>query len=522
MNEYVAHRFSWVGTIFARTPKCPHDDNKHMDSAHVQPLGDAQRPHHGQVEQPAVQSPQYGHLEPVYASNAFYASVTTPRLPDRPARTQVEQVRKLQTAEHLGDYNIWYGKYMGDSRFERAARASTRVCLETDAGLTRADYTSATAHICLHFARGCCTQGKLCTFRHNAPTEEDESQSDAPHDIFGRNRHGSFRDDMGGTGTWNKECKTIYVGRICSTPSEPEMTETLARHFAEFGPIESVRVLKNKGCGFVTYRLRCTAEFAKEAMAEQALDNDDQINVRWAYDDPNPKAQAVRLRNSAQIMLAAMEAKGHLPSTSTDGFYPDADSLNPQHHDGDPDAEASGSEAKRQRTGAPMTREEHEQQLAEAEAALAAAAAAEAAEAEAAARRTEHEVAVNNANRLDALLSSIDGRGGAGQCIASEGASQRGGGGAAPTEGPAGRGGAASAAVASDPLNDFLRAVEHEGAQSTSQVMAAGSHDDSVELPPGVRQPGGLPPGWQTFTDPSSGHPYFVSPSGQSTWRRPA
>ena len=88
------------------------------------------------------------------------------------------------------------------------------------------------------------------------------------------------------------------------------MTETVVRHFGEFGPMESVRVLKPKGIAFVTYKLRCTAEFAKEAMAEQSLDNDEQINVRWAYDDPNPRAQAIRLRNNAQIMLAAMEKRG--------------------------------------------------------------------------------------------------------------------------------------------------------------------------------------------------------------------
>eukprot|EP00962_Isochrysis_galbana_P054900 scaffold26555_cov73-Isochrysis_galbana.AAC.2 len=38
-------------------------------------------------------------------------------------------------------------------------------------------------------------------------------------------------------------------------------------------------------------------------MEEQALDNDEQINVRWAYDDPNPRAEAMRLRNNAQARL---------------------------------------------------------------------------------------------------------------------------------------------------------------------------------------------------------------------------
>ena len=78
----------------------------------------------------------------------------------------------------------------------------------------------------------------------------------------------SFRDDMGGTGTWNKECKTL-TSRICATPPEPVMLESIVRHFGEFGPLETVRVIKAKGIAFVTYRLRSSAEFAKEAMAEQ-------------------------------------------------------------------------------------------------------------------------------------------------------------------------------------------------------------------------------------------------------------
>ena len=206
-----------------------------------------------------TQRRMYGRVEPVYATPAVLGEQSTPVMPDRPARVQVEQKRALQQSEHLGDYNIWYGRYLGENGRERAPKASTRVCLETDAGLTRADYTSATSYLCLHFARGDCIYGKDCTYRHCAPTEDDESLADSPHDVFGRNRHASWRDDMGGTGTWNKECKTIYVGRLCNLPTEQVMTEIVARHFGEFGPMESVRVLKPKGCAFVTYKLRCTA-----------------------------------------------------------------------------------------------------------------------------------------------------------------------------------------------------------------------------------------------------------------------
>ena len=51
-----------------------------------------------------------------------------------------------------------------------------------------------------------------------------------------------------------------------------------------------------------------------QAMADQSLDNDEQLNVRWAYEDPNPRAQAAKLRNHAVQMLAAMADRGHLAS----------------------------------------------------------------------------------------------------------------------------------------------------------------------------------------------------------------
>jgi hypothetical protein len=148
-----------------------------------------------QTDNDANRRARYAKIRQDRAANAVSGYQVTfeqdsPRVPQRHARTQIEQARKLQQAEHLGEYNIWYNRYQGENSFEKAPRASTRVVLETDAGLTRADYTNPNAHICLHFARGGCTQGKICMFRHCAPTEDDETQTDAPHDCFGRNRHG--------------------------------------------------------------------------------------------------------------------------------------------------------------------------------------------------------------------------------------------------------------------------------------------------------------------------------------------
>lgn len=501
---------------------------------------------------------QYGSYTPVYGTLQFIESQAMPTLPDRPARVQVEQKRALQQAEHLGEYNIWYGRWSGESGYERNPRASTRVCLATDAGLTRADYTNSGAYICLHFARGACIYGKDCCYRHCAPTMEDETQTDSPHDVFGRDRHASFRDDMGGTGTWNKDCKTLYVGRICCTPPEPQIVDTLIRHFGEFGVLESVRVLKQKGCAFITYTLRCSAEFAKTAMEEQSLDHDEQINVRWAYDDPNPRAEAMRLRNNAQLMLAAMEARGHLAPQPE---YPDAASV-PDGWNGGQGHAVEPATKRLRREGQdddahgtaiePISREEHERREAMRLWEEEQRAAAQAAEQEAEAEAAKQAEAAREAARLDAILAGI--RGGDGD--ATEDA-------IAPTEGQGAHGRFASGAEASEGSrvqavaanNDkssnngswtqdggsddtylaFLESVGEVGKSAGAETSTAGveseqveqsaktgaSSDDLHELPPGVFQPR-LPEGWREYLDPNTGHPYYVEDlTGRSTWARP-
>jgi hypothetical protein len=169
---------------------------------------------------------------------------------------------RLQAAEVSGDYNIWYGRYAGERGFARSAPAATRCHLDTDAGLTMADYTESSAPLCLHFARGACGYGKACNFRHRAPLDEDESSAETRVDVFGRERHAAFRDDMGGVGSWARDQRTLYVGRICVLRPESEVHATVWSHFSEWGEIDYCRVLASKGCAFVSYRLRAAADFA--------------------------------------------------------------------------------------------------------------------------------------------------------------------------------------------------------------------------------------------------------------------
>lgn len=223
----------------------------------------------------------------------------------RPARKQIKEF-KHYTPVNSGDYNIWYHRYSGyEYRETRRDRGTlTRCVIERDAGKTRADKS---APLCIHFALGNCAKGHECMYRHTLPTDYDEKRVGVTHDVFGRERFKTDRDDMGGVGSFSRENRTLYIGGL--KPEIPVRTyeQIMRKHFGEWGDLEYVRVLPVRGIGFVRYRLRTAAEFAKVAMADQSLDDDEAINVRWAHPDPNPVAKAVDEQAEQAKFLKAVE-----------------------------------------------------------------------------------------------------------------------------------------------------------------------------------------------------------------------
>ncbi|SJX63212.1 related to CWC2-involved in mRNA splicing [Sporisorium reilianum f. sp. reilianum] len=300
----------------------------------------------------------------------------------RPARKQVtlakfNAIREAFSArpESTGTFNIWYENYAGVDREEneaQKAKRETRCDIARDSGYTKADITLKTqaarmqqgtsispdeaVYCCIHFARGCCPHGVECNFLHRLPRPNDfPSQG---RDCFGREKLGSYKDDMSGTGSLSNINRTLYVGRIHEEHgvSAPTSTNTawrdggktlkggrsvndakkqngprprqdpktyrpqhnsvrpetdnatervVRRHFSEWGEIDRLRVLTGRSCAFVTYTYEANAQFAKEAMLNQSLDHSEIINVRWASDDPNPAAQK---RNQEQMRRAGERA----------------------------------------------------------------------------------------------------------------------------------------------------------------------------------------------------------------------
>ena len=86
----------------------------------------------------------------------------------RPAKKQKDFIDpKKYHMEGANEYNIWYGKYLGD--YDKGAKqeaATDRCVLDTDAGNTRADSGGKKdkRFFCIHFAHGVCAKGNRLYF----------------------------------------------------------------------------------------------------------------------------------------------------------------------------------------------------------------------------------------------------------------------------------------------------------------------------------------------------------------------
>ncbi|CAG7849313.1 Pre-mRNA-splicing factor CWC2 [Serendipita indica DSM 11827] len=231
---------------------------------------------------------------------------------DRPARKQVKpgQVTKNEVVQSGKEYNIWYNKWAGGDRedaYSNKVKSQTRCNIRTDTGWTRAEKTGM-KYCCLYFARGCCPYGYECNYRHRLP-DPTQTLPDTAKDCFARDKFADYRDDMGGVGSFQRENRTLYIGRIKETGPGPDTEEVVRRHFSEWGEIDRLRVLQYRGIAFVTYVHEVNAQFAREAMACQSMDNDEILNVRWATEDPNPTTKVIEKRRLEEIGSAVIATK---------------------------------------------------------------------------------------------------------------------------------------------------------------------------------------------------------------------
>lgn len=155
----------------------------------------------------------------------------------RPARPQVDPSTMTdEPPPQTGTiFNIWYNKWSGGDRedkYSSQTAAKGRCNVAKDTGYTKADKVHG-SFFCLFFARGICPKGQECEYLHRLPGIHDHFNPNV--DVFGRDKFSDYRDDMGGVGSFMRQNRTIYVGRIHVSD---DIEEVVARHFAEWGQVE--------------------------------------------------------------------------------------------------------------------------------------------------------------------------------------------------------------------------------------------------------------------------------------------
>ncbi|KYO01574.1 RNA-binding protein, putative [Plasmodium reichenowi] len=231
-----------------------------------------------------------------------------------PARLQItqEELNKIEYTEGSEQYNIWFGKYVTD-RYDKSIKGSSTPrfvakykCNPTkDSGYTKADksYTSK-QYFCIYFARGCCAYGHNCLYKHRIPNENDELEFEASVDIFGREKFNTFKDDMTGVGTFNNDCRTLFIGSIFinNINQVPIIEKILYEEFLPFGNIEYVRYIPNKNIAFIQFTNRVNAEFAKIAMSDQPIENySTALTIKWAFEIKNQPHNLIQYYNNPYI-----------------------------------------------------------------------------------------------------------------------------------------------------------------------------------------------------------------------------
>lgn len=68
-------------------------------------------------------------------------------------------------------------------------------------------------------------------------------------------------------------------------------------------------MLQYRSVAFVTYVDEVAAQFGKEAMACQSMDNDEILNVRWATEDPNPVQKVAEKRRLEDMGQDAIRSR---------------------------------------------------------------------------------------------------------------------------------------------------------------------------------------------------------------------
>ncbi|XP_054817315.1 zinc finger CCCH domain-containing protein 4-like [Prosopis cineraria] len=144
-------------------------------------------------------------------------------------------------------------------------------------------YKRNRAHVCSFYIRGECTRGAECPYRHEMPVTGELSQQNIKDRYYGVNDPVALK-LLGKAGEMtsleppeDETIKTLYVGGLDARVSEQDLRD----HFYAHGEIESIKMVLQRACAFVTYTTREGAEKAAEELSNKLVIKGLRLKLMW-------------------------------------------------------------------------------------------------------------------------------------------------------------------------------------------------------------------------------------------------
>ncbi|CAN6710504.1 unnamed protein product [Malus baccata var. baccata] len=172
-------------------------------------------------------------------------------------------------------------------------------------------YKRNRAHVCSFYIRGECTRGAECPYRHEMPITGELSQQNIKDRYYGVNDPVAMKllNKAGEMPSLEPpedgSIRTLYVGGLDARISEQDLRDQFYAH----GEIESVRMVLQRACAFVTYTTREGAEKAAEELSNKLVIKGLRLKLMWG----RPQAPKQESEGMAEARQPAVAHGGLLP-----------------------------------------------------------------------------------------------------------------------------------------------------------------------------------------------------------------
>lgn len=142
-------------------------------------------------------------------------------------------------------------------------------------------------HICSFWVKGECKRGEECPYRHEKPSDPDDPLSDQNM----KDRYYGSKDPVADKllnrarampqlrPPEDRSITTLYVGNLGEDGFIDE--KDLRNYFYQFGEVRNITLLPGKGCGFIQFTTRNSAEMAAEKAFNKLIIKGRRLTIRW-------------------------------------------------------------------------------------------------------------------------------------------------------------------------------------------------------------------------------------------------